>query len=187
MRLTNTAERYGAVAQTLHWVTVALFAAIFALAWIQDGLPLSPEKIRLINLHKSVGVTILVLAVLRLVWRWYSAPPVLPAGMAGWELQLAHASHVALYVVLLAQPTIGILHSAAANFPVVVFGLFTLPALIDPSEEVKVILGQAHYWLANAILALVAVHVLAALRHHFVVKDAVLKRMLPAVGKGKGG
>lgn len=186
MQLMNSAERYGVVAQTLHWVTLALFVAIFALAWIQDGLPLSPEKVRLINLHKSVGVTILALAVLRLAWRWFSPPPGLPPGMADWERRLAHASHVALYVVLLAQPVIGILHSAAANFPVVVFGLFTLPSLIEPSQEVKEVLENAHHLLARAILGLVAIHVLAALRHHFIVKDGVLIRMLPLVGKGRG-
>ncbi|CAE7722296.1 yceJ [Symbiodinium necroappetens] len=178
MRMTNSADRYGAVAQILHWVTVALFIAIFALAWIQDGMTLSPEKVQIINLHKSVGVTILALAVLRLAWRWYSPPPSLPEGMAGWERRAAHASHVALYVVLLAQPLIGILHSAAANFPVVVFGLFTLPALIGPSEEVKQVLESAHHLLARVILALLAIHILAALRHHFVVKDDVLTRML---------
>ena len=184
MQLKNDAQRYGALAQGLHWLIATLVVGMFLVGWYMEGLPLGPDKIKIYNLHKSFGVMILALMALRLIWRLISPPPPLPAGMPGHERAAAAASHTLLYLLILAQPVIGILHSNAANFPVVVFGLFSLPALTGPSEALKNALGAAHYWVAWAILGLVCVHVAAALRHHFLLKDGILRRMLPG-GSGE--
>lgn len=182
MRIRNDGRRYGLAAMGFHWLVAALILATIAIAWYMTGLPLSPEKIKVYNLHKSIGVTILALAVLRLLWRLVSPAPPLPGGMAAWERRAAHASHVALYGLLFAQPVIGILHSNAASFPVVVFGLFTLPAAIGPDAELKKLLEAVHGWLGWGFLGLICLHAAAALRHHFLLKDDILRRMLPGGG-----
>ena len=99
--------------------------------------------------------------------------------MAEWQKRAAGASHFLLYLLIFAQPVIGILHSNAANFPVVVFDSVTLPSLIGPDEATKTLLGAAHYWGSWLILAIVGVHAAGALYHHLVLKDDVLRRMLP--------
>jgi cytochrome b561 len=175
---------YGAVAKSLHWLVALLVVAMFLIAWYMFDLPIGPEKIKIYNLHKSIGILIGFLMLLRLAWRLAVVPaPPLPATMATWERGAAHASHAALYLLLIAQPLVGWLHSSAANFPVVVFGLFTLPPLVAPSESLKQQLAAAHYVIALAILVLVALHVAAALRHHFLLKDEVLRRMLPGAAR----
>ncbi|MGF1607805.1 MAG: cytochrome b [Kiloniellales bacterium] len=179
MQLRNDDSRYGAFAQSLHWLIAALVVALFTIGWFMQGLPLGPDKIKVFNLHKSIGVTVLALMLLRLAWRLISPPPPLPASMTGLERLAAKLNHLALYLLLIAQPVIGLLHSGAANFPVVVFGLVTLPALGSPDEALKRQLEGLHGLVAWAILALIALHVAAALRHHLLLKDGVLRRMLP--------
>jgi cytochrome b561 len=177
MPLTNTSDRYGWIAQALHWLVALGFVVQFALAWYMDGLPNTPAKIELYNLHKSIGVTILAAAVLRLLWRLANPVPALPAGSPRWEVRAAAASHALLYLFLFAQPLTGLVFSLASSFPTVIWG-YTLP---DPgaSSALEGAFKAVHAWLSWAILALVAVHVLAALRHHWVLGDDVLRRMLP--------
>jgi cytochrome b561 len=175
----NDATRYGAVAQAFHWVIAALVFVMFGLGWYMGDLPLGPRKLELYQLHKSIGATIFTLAALRLVWRLRNPAPPLPAHMAPWERIAARASHTLLYAMLFIQPTIGFLQSNAANFPVVVWGVLPLPALIAPDEPLADRLVDVHEWGARIILFLVLVHIAAALRHHYWLKDDVLRRMLP--------
>jgi cytochrome b561 len=179
MKFRNDEQRYGAVAQLLHWVIVALFFASIAIAWSIDDLPIGPEKIQRYNLHKSIGVTILVLMCLRLLWRWLDPAPLLPARMPRWERRAARASHVTLYALMLLQPVTGLVHSWAANFPVVVWGRIILPSLVGPDEGVKKLFVAIHTWISWLIVLLVILHIAAALRHHFVLRDDILRRMLP--------
>lgn len=179
MRLRNGEGRYGALAQLFHWSTVALVIALLAIAAYMTDLPLGPEKIQVYNLHKSLGVIVLALTLLRLVWRWISPPPPLPAGMADWEHRAAQASHLLLYLLLFAQPLTGIVHSWSANFPVVIFGTLTLPNLTGPNPGLKEILEETHHLMGWALCGLFLIHAGAALRHHFQLKDDVLRRMLP--------
>lgn len=179
MRLKNDRHRYGAVAQALHWLIALLVFAMFALGLTMGDLPLGPDKVKVYNLHKSIGLTILTLVLLRLLWRRASPPPPLPVDMPRWENAAARLSHALLYALLLAQPVVGWVHAGAANFPVVVYGFFTLPQLTGPDETLKKTLEGAHWFIALAILVVVCVHVAAALRHHFLLKDEVLRRMLP--------
>jgi cytochrome b561 len=177
--LRNDQARYGTVAQTLHWLIAALVLVMFGLGWYMAGLPLSLRKFELYQLHKSIGVTIFVLAAVRLLWRLFNPAPPLPASMPTWQHAAARASHVLLYLVLLAQPLIGFLQSNAVNFPIVWWGMVRLPALIGTDEALGEALLEVHVWNSRLLLVLVLVHAAAALRHHFVLKDDVLRRMLP--------
>jgi cytochrome b561 len=175
----NDAERYGAVAQILHWLIAALVFVMFGLGWYMTDLPLGQRKFDLYQLHKSFGLTIFALAVVRLCWRLLNPAPPLPTHMARWERSAAHASHGLLYTLLLVQPSLGFLQSNAANFPVVVWDVLPLPALLAPDEPLAETLAGVHGLVANLIFLLVVLHAAAALRHHFWLKDNVLRRMLP--------
>lgn len=175
----DAARRYGAVAQSLHWLIALLIFVMFGLGWYMADLPLGQRKFDLYQLHKSLGVTIFVLTLLRLAWRMTHPAPRFPTSMAHWEKSLAKIAHILLYLLLLLQPLIGLLQSNAANFPVVVWGVVPLPALIGSDEPFAETLVDLHEWVARMIFILVALHIAAALRHHFVLKDDILRRMLP--------
>ena len=136
--------RYGFLAQTFHWVIAALIVAQFVLAKMQEHLPLGARKLGILARHKSVGMTILMLAILRLAWRlWHPAPP-LPDGMRPYERWAARATHVAFYVLLFAMPLTGWMMSSAKNYSVSWFGLFTWPNLIGKNEQAFGLLRSTH-------------------------------------------
>jgi cytochrome b561 len=175
----SAGHRYGAVAQSLHWIVAALIVAQFALGWTAMDLPLGIHKLSLFARHKSVGMTVLMLAVVRLAWRATHRPPPLPRDMSPLTAWLARATHVAFYVLLFAMPLSGWLMSSAKNYSVSWFGLFTWPNLIGQNERAFDGLRALHDRLSWVLLAIAILHVLAALKHHFWDKDEVLLRMLP--------
>jgi cytochrome b561 len=175
----NSLSRYSAVAQAFHWIIAALIVTQFTLGWLGDDLPLGARKLTLLARHKSFGMTVLLLALLRLMWRFFNRPPELPAGMSGIEKRLARATHVAFYVLLFAMPLSGWLMSSAKNYSVSWFGRFTWPDLIGPNERAFDLLRGTHDTLSWLLFALAILHIAAALKHHFWHKDDVLLRMLP--------
>lgn len=175
----ETPTRYTAVAQLLHWVVAALIVTQFTLAWMADDLPLGLHKLVLLARHKSVGMTVLMLAIVRLLWRFRHAPPALPAGMTPLERFLARGTHAAFYVLLFAMPLTGWLMSSAKNYSVSWFGFFTWPNLIAQNEDAFALLRTVHLYLSYALFAGAVLHIIAALKHHFWNKDDVLRRMLP--------
>jgi cytochrome b561 len=175
----NADTRYGAVAQSFHWIIATLIVTQFVLANQAEDLPLGLHKLILFARHKSFGMTVLILAVLRLIWRFTHRPPALPDGMTPLERRLALFTHVGFYVLLFAMPLSGWLMSSAKNYSVSWFGLFTWPNLIAPDEGAFNFLKTTHDVLAKALFWLAILHVLAALKHHFWNKDDVLRRMLP--------
>lgn len=183
MPLKNTLERWGSLAMTFHWVIVGLIISQFVLANIADSLPLGMAKLAMLARHKSVGITILGLAVLRLLWKLMNrghSPP-LPADLKGYERFLAHLTHHGLYLLLFALPLTGWAMSSAKNYPVSWFNQFTLPNFVAPNETLFEALEGTHEALAFTLAALATLHVLAALQHHLIRKDNVLRRMLPFV------
>jgi cytochrome b561 len=170
--------KYSRTARGFHWITVVLVIVMMGVGVYMAGLPLSMEKIKIYNIHKSIGFCILILTVLRLFWRLQNPPPPLPETMKAWEISAAHGAHLALYGLLIAMPVVGMMHSWAANFPVVIFDLFTLPSLMAPDESLKGVLKLAHKIGAIAFAVLILVHALAALKHHWIEKDDVLRRMI---------
>lgn len=174
----NTAVRYGFVAQGLHWVIVGLLILQVTLGKIADDLPLGLERLIMMARHKSVGVTILVLAAIRLAWRLFDPPPP-PPPMPAWQRVAARLSHGAFYVLLFALPLTGWLMSSASNYPVSWFGLVQLPDLVAPDEGLEHLLEDVHETLVKVLVVLAIVHVLAALKHQFIDRDGLLWRMLP--------
>ncbi len=170
--------KYSRTARLFHWLTVLLVLAMFGIGIYMADLPLSMEKIKIYNIHKSIGFCVLIVTLLRLMWRMRTPPPALPETMKDWERKAAHLAHVGLYCLLIGMPVVGVLHSWAANFPVVIFDLFTIPSLLTPDEALKKTLGLTHFLGAIALGGLIVLHVLAALKHHFVEKDDVLRRMI---------
>lgn len=178
MMLKNTPQRYGAVAQLLHWTIVVLIIVQFFLASKAESMPL-PAKIGVLAQHKSVGMTIFTLAVLRLLWRLVNPVPPLPADTPRWQRIGAHISHYALYALILITPLLGWMMSSARNFPVSWFGLFTLPDLVKPDRAKFDTFHLLHVVLARTMACIALLHAAAALKHHFLDKDNVLRRMLP--------
>ena|SRR6056297_889539 len=179
MPIANTPTAYGSVAQALHWLVAAGIGAQFVWAWRIDEADSIRAQFTLVNQHKSIGMTVLALVIIRLLWRAFNRPPPFPPGMSAWEKFAATAAHWSLYALILAMPVSGWIYTSAAGFGPAFFGLVDIPALVDQSERLEKLFGEVHEWLAICIAALVSIHVLAALRHQFVLKDGLLRRMLP--------
>jgi len=179
MGIRNTSLRWGAVSQLLHWLVVALVITQFVLGPLADSLPLGMRKLAVLARHKSIGITILMLALLRLLWRWMNPTPELPPSLRPSERALARLTHVALYALIIVMPLSGWIMSSARNFAVSWFGIFQLPDLVRPDQRLYQFMLQSHLALAWTLAIVAALHALAALRHHFVLKDEVLRRMLP--------
>ncbi len=173
----NTASAYGWPHKILHWTMAIGIFGLFGMGLYMSELELSPDKLKLYGLHKSFGITILALVTLRLVWRMTNPVPQLPAATPKIEALAAHAVHCALYVLMAMIPISGWLMSSYAGFPVSVFGVYTLPNLVSPDKEMLGLIKQAHELLAYAIVGLAALHGFAAVHHHFIKKDGVLRRM----------
>lgn len=172
--------RYTAAAQAIHWLTAVLVFAILPIAWHMTMLGRDdPVRETWYTVHKSVGMTILALSVIRIVWRASHPPPALPASMARVEQVLAHASHWALYAVLLAMPISGYVISAAGGHAVSYFGLFEIPALLPPNKDLSQVARAIHVFGQWAVYGLLVLHVAATAWHIAVRRDAVLDRMLP--------
>ena len=180
MQWRNSAERYGVVAQLFHWVIVVLIVTQFVLINQAEDLPRGIQQLAVMARHKSVGMTVLMLATLRILWRLAAGvAPALPDKTPGWQRLSAKLTHVALYVLLFAMPLSGWLMSSARNFPVSWFGVFTFPDLVEPSKPVFNAMHETHEVLATALFVLAILHIVAALKHPFVDRDNVLRRMLP--------
>lgn len=174
--LRNTPTRYGYAGQLLHWLVVA---GIIASYFTAEGS--ESDNDALMALHRSLGITILALAVLRVAWRLLDRSPDFPAAMARWQRTAARGAHAILYALLFALPLTGWLLSSVEGDPVVLFGWLTLPPL--PSGADEDLLEEVHEALFNVLLAVAVLHAAAALKHHFWDRDGVLRSMLP----GRGG
>jgi cytochrome b561 len=172
--------RYAAPARCIHWLTVAAASVIILLGlWIAYFRPEEEAfKLRLYNIHESLGVTVWVLTLIRLAYRRRHPPPPLPADTPAAIRLAAHATHVSLYVLLLTLPIIGFLATNAWGFPLSVFGVLPLPAPVGKDEELAKLLALAHRIGAFAIIALIGGHVAGALYHTLIRKDGLLHRML---------
>ncbi len=180
MALRNSEARYGGVAIALHWLVAALVIGQFVLANLAEAAEESGSlmgQIMWLARHKSVGITILGVAFLRIAWRLANPVPSHPAGMPGWQRVAASSTHGALYALLFALPLTGWAMSSAANFPVSVFGVVTLPDFVAADEALKKTLAEVHEVLATALFGLALLHILAALKHQFVDRDGTLARM----------
>jgi cytochrome b561 len=169
---------YTRTAIALHWLAGALIVAGFTLGVSLKDLPISPQTLRLYGYHKWLGITVFLLAAVRLVWRRvHPAPP--PVSMPDWQRRAASCVHGLLYVLMLVIPLSGWIYSSAAGVQVVYLGWIPLPDLVPKDKALAGDLKGLHATLNYTLLALVSVHAGAALKHHFFDRDDVLRRMLP--------
>lgn len=174
--LKNSNSRYGLVAILLHWVTAAVVVGLFAVGWWMVELNYYSEWYRTApHWHKSVGILLCGLVVLRIVWKLLNRGP-MPLGKR-WEQRLASVAHFLLYSLMLAIFTSGYLISTADGRGIDVFDWFTVPSIGELIENQEDIAGLVHEYLAYGLICLVVVHALAALKHHFIDKDDTLRRM----------
>lgn len=186
MPLRNTHEAWGSVHKLLHWGIALAVVALAAVGWVMLAMERSPAKITVYALHKSVGLTVLALVLLRLAWRWSQPRPGLPPTMLPWERTLAGLVHFGLYALLVAMPLSGWLYNSASNFPLKWFGLFRVPPLSGRDPRLAELAETAHLVLFWALAVLFMLHVAGALKHHFVDRDDVLVRMLPFRRRARG-
>ena len=179
MTFRNTTRSWGTLSRALHWIIVLLIVNQWVIAERADSLPIGLAKLQALAWHKSFGITILALAVIRLVWRWMNPVPDLTAETRPWERVLAKISHVLLYALIFAMPLSGWLMSSAKNFPVSWFNLVQLPDLVSPDDQLFHTLRDLHHLLFKVLVVVALLHAAGALKHHFIDRNDVLKRMLP--------
>jgi len=179
MQLINSPERYGAVSLLLHWGVALTVFAMFAVGLWMVGLNYyHPWRQVVPDLHKSIGITLFVIMLLRVLWRFISPPPP-PTPNQGWFIRTAaKLGHLALYILLFAVMISGYFISTAEGDGIVVFGMIKVPALISGISGKAELAGTIHLYLAVTLVIMAVLHALAALKHHFIDRDATLVRML---------
>lgn len=185
----TAARRYTVVAIVLHWAIALAIAALIGVGLTMMHAPITKaDKFRLFQLHKSIGITVLLLVVARIAWRLFHAPPPLPADMPPLERRAATGTHHLLYFFMLGLPLTGwaLVSASPLNIPTVLYGLFRWPHLpvlstLPQKAPVEAVFKDIHTYGAWILIGVLALHTAAALRHHFVVRDDVLWRMLPVV------
>ena len=209
----DAGRRYNAVAMSLHWLIALLILGNIGLAWWFNGLPLVPEgpdptpgaltahwtthglfptaaRSGIVQLHKSIGITVLILSLARLAWRFAKPPPALPASVTRWERLAAGAVYVLFYGIMIGMPLSGWAMVSASKlihvYPIRLFGVVPWPAIAplthlppDQMHQAHETFGQVHEYLAYLAYALVLLHVAAALRHLLWLRDGVMGRMVP--------
>lgn len=182
MALRNTQLEYGAAAKWLHWLVALGILALMVLGLLQSDMDSGPQRTEIRELHGSIALVVLALMTVRLAWRWGNVSPAHPAGIPGWQRASAGLVHAAIYVAVFVQIVSGALAVATGGKPLAFFGLLSIPLPVAKDRDAHELWEEVHEAGWVAITALVAVHVLAALYHHFVLKNDVLKRMTVGAG-----
>lgn len=181
--------RYTGVAIALHWIVAVLIVTNVGLGYTANFVPDSAVR-PIVDTHKSIGITVLGLAILRILWRLSHKPPEIPQSYSSFERFAAHAAHIALYVLIFALPISGWMHDsawkAAATHPMSLYGLIPWPRIgwienIEPVEKERLhtLFFTAHIYFAYALYLLLALHIVGALKHQFFDREPELQRMLP--------
>ena len=176
----NTADHWGAVSKLLHWLIVLLVLVLAVVGLTMGELPKTPKYFWVYTLHKSTGITVLALVLVRIAWRLYAGAPKPVPGTPTWQARIASLTHLALYALLLAMPLSGWLYDSASGLrPFRWYGLVEMPKLSPPNEGLRGLSHDAHELLFWVLATLVVVHAAAALYHHVFQNDDTLRRMLP--------
>lgn len=190
MGFKNTSSNWGWPSKLLHWAMAVLIFGLLGVGTYMTSLEVGMERFSLTQTHKSFGFVVFVLACIRVLWNWFSPTrPRLPDTTRPWERMASRLTHLALYVLMLALPVSGWLMASASPFsdpdayiyiPNMVFDWFELPDPISPGDpDLTDRLKLVHQYAGYALAALLFLHVAAALKHHFILRDSVLRRMLP--------
>lgn len=179
MTLKNSTDRWGGISQLLHWTIAILILVMAYLGLTMGDLPNGPGKIQTYALHKSIGITILALVVLRVLWRLYAGAPHPVPGSPRWQERIAALTHAAIYLLLFAIPISGWILNSAAGFPLQWFHLFNLPHIVGENHGLHELAEEAHEIMFWILAFLVVAHAGAAFYHHLFQRDSTLARMLP--------
>lgn len=179
MQLKNSREHWGGISKALHWVVVALVLAMAWLGLTMGDLPSGPDKIATFALHKSIGISILGLVIIRLMWRLYAGAPAPIVGTPPLQVRIATLTHFGMYALLLAMPISGWVVNSAAGFPLQWFAVINLPPITGRDQDLHGLAQDLHGWMFWALVTLAALHTAAAFYHHLFLGDATLARMLP--------
>lgn len=174
----KTITAYSSGSKAFHWTISVLVILMLSFGFFLDDLPKEYKPV-VYMIHKSTGLTVFVLMILRFVWLQISGKPTLPASVPRWQKQAAHFLHYALYIAVISMAMFGWIMSVAAGKIPSYFGLMSLPLPIEPNKPLAKLMLECHKITAWVLIILIVLHVLAALKHHFVDKDNVLKSMLP--------
>jgi cytochrome b561 len=181
MAARSTAVAWSAGLRFLHWGMLLIYVGIITVGFYMTGLPLGPAKLKIYALHKSIGLSLLALAAVRLAWRAAQRRPP-PAAMPAWQAAIATTTKGLLYALMFVMPLSGWLYNSAAGFPLQWFRLVNLPALTAADPALNALAKSVHETGVIVLIVLVAAHAAAALKHHFIDRDSTLVAMLPWVG-----
>jgi cytochrome b561 len=170
---------YSAVAKLLHWLVASFVLSTIPIAFWMSNISPGPLQDKLYNLHKSFGISILALMLLRITYRLTAGAPAPDPTLVPWQRAVSSTMHTLLYVLLLAMPVVGWIANSAYGAPTPFFGLFDLPPIVGKNEPLSERLFTLHRWTGWVVTTLAAMHIGAALQHHFIHRDGVLRRMLP--------
>lgn len=172
-------DRYSMPAVVLHWIIAILIIGLIVLGYYMVDIPRNtPDRAFYFNLHKSFGITAAIFIAAQIVWHFTHRAPALPVTMAGWETKATHVAHGVLYLLMVAVPISGYLSSSFSKYGVHLFGL-KLPHWGWDDQALRDMWVSLHSIISMALVALVVIHVLAALKHALMDRDGVMKRMLP--------
>ncbi|MBV8062435.1 MAG: cytochrome b [Nevskia sp.] len=172
-----TSANYTRTAVALHWTVAGFITCAFTLGLIVSDLPFSPQKLRWVSYHKWLGITVLLLVLLRALWRLTHRPPPLPE-MPAWQTFGAKLTHGLMYTLMFTIPLVGWVFSSATGYQVVYLGLVPLPNLVAKDKLLASALGDIHAGFAWTLFYVLLLHVAAAFKHHFLDRDDTLRRML---------
>lgn len=176
MGIGNTSQQWGWLSKILHWLTAVLIFVQIPLGFYAESLKLSPLKMDIFVWHKSLGMLVFLLLILRLLWRIKGTIPK-PVGASLIQQYLAQAAHYLLYGLMVLLPISGWITSSAASIPIKLFWLIPLPALVGPDDALKSLAAEVHEISVFVLLAVLILHIGAALHHHLLLRDNTLKRM----------
>jgi cytochrome b561 len=174
------AGRYDPVAIALHWIVSISVFFMIGLAWYMIQIPKgTPDRAFFFNLHKSIGVTLAIIVLFRVFWRWNHQPPPLPAEIPRWQVNGAKLSHALLYTLLVFMPVVGFIASNFSKYGVTYFGLFKIGPLFAENKVLYDLFQGFHNVASWVLVAVIVIHVGAALKHLMIDKDGVFFRMIP--------
>ena len=177
-------DRYACALRCLHWIIAALIITLLAVGFYMEDLPNGPDKFEIYGLHKAIGIVVLGLVIMRIITRLSTPIPPPLASHTPWVVRLALLIHLIFYVAMVGMPLSGWAMSSAGGHPVSLFG-WTLPPLVAENKELGQQMRDLHGLFATTFLVTIGLHILGALKHHFIDKDGTLARMLP--GRKNGG
>ena len=175
----NTTSSWGGVARAFHWILGLTIIGMLAFGWWMNHIPARPDRLFYRSIHADIGYVVLLLTVLRLIWRGMNPVPALPPDTPKWQQIAARTGHIAIYVAVLLVTMLGWAHSGAHTPDYSSwFGLFNVPQITSPDKAAADAYEDRHIFFAYVLLALIVIHIAAAAWHHFVRRDRVVARMV---------